>query len=268
MSYTEYLRTKQSAQQKVVNVKNPTDASMYITKQRMKASYDFNVEGGSVGTLNKGTDRVVPNNAAVSFPKKTIGKQQDASFFTAYRGGRGIRNDAPYRIGGKKELPCVNTITQPPCPTNWKYPTAGQHTKDVKCRDTISGVMDSPGAPLFQDNTISLSAMHPKMVGVDACHESSIVAPNHTHSPGIQVAADNQPYAVGKPFFMANPPLPEGPNVSPLKVGGYLGVRSGYVENKHGYAKPTGPTPQAPGRQGQEIAHLKINQPTLGNIKP
>jgi hypothetical protein len=261
MSYTEYLRTKQSAQQKVVNVQKPTDASMYITKQRMIASVFFRADGGSKGTLNKGTDRVVPNNAAVSFPKKTIGKHIDASVFTAYRGSQGIQYDIPYRAGGRKVLPCVNTVLQPPCPTTWTYPTAGEHTKSVKCSD-------SPGAPLFVDNTISLSAMNADMVTSGCCNNNGITRPNHIHSPGIQVAVNNQPYAVGKHFFMSNPPLAEGSNVSPLKVGGYLGVRSGYVENKHGYAKPTGPTPQAPGPQGQEIANLKINQPTLGNIKP
>jgi hypothetical protein len=241
---------------------------MYITKKRMESSIFFDVDGGSTGTLNKGTDRVVPNNAAVSFAKKTIGKHQDASVFTGYRGSQGIKNDAPYIAGGQKKLPCVNTSLNPPSPLGWKYPSAGDRTKAVKCRDNVSGVLDSPGDSKFVDNTISLSAMHANMVTSGCCAHEGITKANHTHSPGIQVDVDNQPYAVGKGFFMKNPPEAEGPNVSPHKVGGYLGPRSGYVENKHGNVLPTRPVPEAPGGQGQEIAHLKINTPTLGVIKP
>jgi hypothetical protein len=265
MSYTEYLRTKLAAEKKVVNVQKPTDASMYITKKRMESSTEFDPKGGSVGTLNKGTDRVVPNNAAVSFSKKTIGKHVDASVFTGYRGSQGIRDDASYRAGGRKALPCVNPIETPPCP-RWEYKSASDSTKTRKCADTVSGVLDSPGAPLFEDNTIRLSAMHPRMVAVKGCCDHNIEDANHDHSPGIQVAVDNQPYAVGKSFFMKSPPLPEGPNVSDHKVGGYLGPRSAYVQIKHGYVAPTAPIPTAPGGQGQEPAHLKINRPTLFNI--
>ena len=265
MSYTEYLRTKLSAQQKVVNVRNPVDASLYITKKRMESSRFFDVDGTSTGTLNKGTDRVVPNNAAVSFAKRTIGKHVDASVFTGYRGSQGIRNDSPYLAGGKKDLPCVNTSLNPPTPLGWTYPTASSHTNaKVSCPaergDPISDIK-------FEDNTISLSAMHPRMVTAECC-DHKLEDANHTHSSGIQVAVDNQPYAVGKGFFMKNPSQPQGPNVSPHKVGGYLGPRSGYVENKHGYVMPTNPTPEAPGPQGQEIAQLKINAPSLGKIKP
>jgi hypothetical protein len=229
----------------------------------MESSRFFNTDGGSVGTLVKGTDRVVPNNAAVSYAKKTTGKHIDASVFTVYRGSQGISDDAAYRAGGRKTLPCVDPDECPPCP-EWDYTSASDRTKTVKCPDSVSGVVDSPGTPLFEDNTIRLSAMHPRMV--TECCDHRIEDPNHEHSVGIQVAVDNQPYAVGKPFFMRSPPEPEGPNVSDNKVGGYLGPRSGYVENKHGYVKPSGPTPQAPGGQGQEPAHLKINKPTLFNI--
>jgi hypothetical protein len=102
----------------------------------------------------------------------------------------------------------------------------------------------------------------------DKCCNNNIEDPNHTHSPGIQVAVDNQRYALGKKFFMANPPLPQGPNVSKHKVGGYIGHRSKYIENKHGHVDPTRPTPKAPGGQGQNPANLKINKPTLFGIKP
>lgn len=265
MSYTEYLRTKMAAEKKFVAVQKPTDASMYITKKRMEATQVFFQDGRSVGTLTKQTDRPVYNNASVSH-KKATGKHVDASTYTAYRGNQGIRQDLPYQAGGKKELLCVNPVTSPPTPGHWNYPSASNTTKaKVSCPAEL-------GLPVsdvkFVDNTISLSAMHPRMVATDGCCDHKIEDPNHTHSAGIQVDKDNQPYAVGKPFFMANPPMPEGPNVSDHKVGGYLGPRSGYVENKHGYVKPSDPTPKAPGGQGQQPAHLNINRPTLFSIKP
>lgn len=266
MSYTEYLRTKMAAEKKVVAVQKPTDASMYITKKRMEATQVFFQDGTSVGTLTKQTDRPVYNNASVS-SKKATGKHVDASTYTAYRGNQGIGQDLPYRTGGKKELPCVNPVTCPPTPGNWQYQSASFIT-NVKgttlpefCGRPISDVK-------FVDNTIRLSAMHPRMVATDGCCDHKLEDPNHTHSPGIQVAVNNQPYALGKPFFMANPPEAQGPNVSDHKVGGYLGPRSAYVENKHGFVKPTPPVPTAPGGQGQEPAHLNINRPTLFSIKP
>jgi hypothetical protein len=102
---------------------------------------------------------------------------------------------------------------------------------------------------------------------VDGCCGTAMLVPNHQNKLSHQIDVDNQPYAVGKPFFMSNPPLPEGPNVSDNKVGGWLGPRPGYVENKHGYVEPTKPTPEAPGGQGQRIAHLQINKPTLFPLK-
>jgi hypothetical protein len=264
MSYTEYLRTKMAAEKKVVTVQKPTDASMYITKKRMEATQVFFQDGTSVGTLTKQTDRPVYNNASVS-SKKPTGRPPDASTYTAYRGHNGIDRDLPYRAGGKKELLCVNPVTSPPTPGDWTYPSASNVIKSIVSCPAELGLPISDVK--FVDTTIRLSAMHPSMVG-DGCCGAKIEDPNHTHSPGIQVAVDNQPYAVGKPFFMANPPLPEGPNVSDHKVGGYLGPRSGYVENKHGHVNPTLPVRTAPGGQGQEPAHLNINRPTLFSIKP
>jgi hypothetical protein len=186
--------------------------------------------------------------------------------YTAHRGYVGIDSDLAYRTGGKKNLLCVNPATTPPTPGNWTYPTASSKTNTkVSCPrergDDISDVK-------FVDNTISLSASHPRMVATDGCCDHKIEDPNHIHSVGIQVAVDNQKYAVGKPFFMSDPPVPQGPNVSDNKVGGYLGPRSKYVENKHGFVANSAPVPTAPGGQGQDIAQLKINKPLIGNIKP
>jgi hypothetical protein len=264
MSYTEYLRTKLAATQKVVNVRNSTDASMATTKVRMIASQVFRQDGTGVGSLTKQTDRPVNNNASVSATKAS-GRVPDASMYTAHRGNIGIGTDAPYRAGGKRSLPCVDPIVSPPTPGNWTYPTASSSTNaKVSCPrergDDISNIQ-------FSDNTIRLSAAHPRMVASEGCCDHRIEDPNHTHSPGIQIDVDNQRFAVGKPFFMSNPPMPQGPNVSDNKVGGFLGPRSKYVENKHGYVANSAPVPTAPGGQGQDIAHLKINKPNLGNVK-
>jgi len=262
MSYTEYLRTKLAADQKVVNVRNTTDASMATTKVRMVASQIFRDDGTGLGTLTKQTDRPVNNNASIA-SRKPSGRVPDASMYTAHRGHNGIGSDSPYRAGGKKTLLCVDPSVTPPTPGNWTYPSASNVTKarescPLERGDAISDVK-------FVDNTISLSASHPRMVR--GCCGHNIEDPNHTHSIGIRVDVNNQPYAVDKPFFMSNPPRPQGPNVSENKVGGYLGPRSAYVENKHGFVARSREVPTAPGGQGQDIAQLKINKPTLGDIK-
>jgi len=272
MSYTEFLRTKLASQQKVTSVRKPTDASVYTQKQRMAAvgRYSF-VDGTSVGTLVKQTDRPVFNNAAVS-SKKASGKAVAASDFTTYSGSRASSQDIRDQAksvsngnNGKKDLPCVNPKESVPCPV-WNYASASDSMRFRKCADTTSGVMDSPGAPLFEDNTISLSAMHPEKV-LGCSNGRQLETANHTPSSGIQ-QTNSQPYAVGKPFFMRNPGQPQAENTSPLKVGAYYSPLSGYVENKHGYVQPTAEVPKAPGPQGQTIAHLQINKPTNFNLKP
>jgi hypothetical protein len=261
MSYTEFLRSKMAAQQKVVAVERPMDASSYTQRQRMAATQVFFRDGTSVGTLTKQTDRPVNNNASMSYTKKT-GRPPSASEFISYVGSRPSALDKATRnIGGLRNLPCV---AQPDTNILWKYPNASMVTKQ---KESCSAIQGAPISDVkFVDNTISLSASHPRMV--TECCQHKIETPNHTHSAGIQVDVDNQRYATGKPFFMANPPLPQGPNVSDHKVGGFLGPRSTHVSAKHGFVKPTDAIPEAPGGQGQEIAHLRINQPTLFNVKP
>jgi hypothetical protein len=260
MSYTEFLRTKMASQQKVVAVQRPMDASTYTQRQRMAATQVFFKDGGSVGTLTKQTDRPVNNNATMSYKKKT-GRPPAASEYTSHVGSTPSALDKTARnAGGLRELPCAEI---PDTTDAWKYPNASMFTKGK------AACPSEQGAPIsnvkFVDNTISLSAMHPRMT--TECCDHKIETPNHTHSPGIGLDINNQPYAVGKPFFMGNPPMPEGPNVSNHKVGGFLGPRSIHVGTKHGFVNPTRPIQEAPGGQGQDLAQLKINQPTLFNIK-
>jgi hypothetical protein len=271
MSYTEYLRTKLAAEKKVVNVKNTTDASMATTKVRMIASRFFRQDGTSVGSMVVGTDRPTLNHRATSYVKAS-GRTPDCGNYTTFRGNVGIGEDKAYRDGGRKVLPCVDPTLSPPTPV--VRARSGERLPYGSASSATSAIASCPrerGDPIsdiqFSDNTIRLSASHPRMVATDGCCDHKIEHANHTPSPGIQVDVDNQRYAVGKPFFMSDPPLPQGPNVSDHKVGGYIGPRSKYVENKHGFAGSTPEIPKAPGPQGQTIAHLNINKPNLGNIK-
>jgi hypothetical protein len=257
MSYTEYLRNKAAAQKKTVDVQRPMDASSFTNRQRLAATRVFPVDGSGVGTLLKTTDRNINNNAAVS-SKKQLGRPGAASDYTSYAGSRASNQDIVTRnTVSSKELPCV------------AMPVTVDTMKNASSRtNAIASCPSERGAPIsdiqFVDNTISLNSMTAKL---SSATSGTCFPVNHTHSPGLSIAV-NPTSAPGKPFFMASPPKPQGPNVSPNKVGGYLGHRSAYVERKHGYVKPTGPTPVAPGGQGQYPAQLKINNPTFGIVKP
>jgi hypothetical protein len=262
MSYTEFLRSKLAGQQKVTSVRKPTDASCYTQKTRMAASRTFFADGTSVGTLTKQTDRPVYNNASVS-SRKASGKVPCASDFTSYAGSWASRADIIAQNNGfaKKNILCV---TVSPNPNSWNYPSASSFTS-IK-----SACPAQRGEPLssnvqFVDDTIRLSAMVPELV--NGCCQPEFLVANHQNKLSHQIDLDNQRYAVGKHFFLAKPPQPQGPNVSDHKVGGWIGPRPGYVENKHGYTGNTRPIPEAPGGQGQTIAQLKINKPTLFRLK-
>jgi len=252
-----------ASQQKVLNVKNTTDASSFTTKARMQATQTFFADGTSKGTLGISTDRPTNNHQAVSTTKNS-GRPPDASVYTAYRGHQGISQDLPYRAGGKKTLDCV---IPPVVSAPWKYSSASDRMRSVKCNDKLTNIPDAPGDSKFVDNTISLSAMHPsKLAG--CTNSRQLETPNHIHSSGIDVDCSRLSRAGNKTFFMQSPPMPQGPNVSSHKVGSYHTPLSGYVENKRGHVEPTRPTPVAPGGQGQQVPQLKINNPTLFNIKP
>jgi hypothetical protein len=218
-----------------------------------------------------GTDRPTLNHRATSYVKAS-GRAPDCSSYTAFRGHVGIDYDDAYRNGIKKVLPCVDPILSPPTPVRSGSVERQRYGSASSATSAIASCPRERGDPIsdiqFSDNTIRLSAANPRMVANEGCCDRRIEDANHTRSPGIQVDVDNQRYAVGKPFFMADPPMPQGPNVSDNKVGGYIGPRSKYVENKHGFAGRSAEIPTAPGGQGQDIPHLQINNPSLGIVKP
>jgi hypothetical protein len=259
MSYTEYLRTKQASQPKIIAVQKPVDASLYISRKRMEASSTFLDDGSGKGSLGIAVDRPTNAHASTSYTKAS-GRVPDASSYTAFRGGVGIRNGST----AEKTVKVEQLGICPPAPSTWTYPSASSVTRAKESCPSERG--DPISNRQFVDNTVRLSAMHPHIV--DGTRECELSVPNHEPSPGLPVC--DQKFAVGKPFFMRSPPNPQAPNTSDNKVGSYFNPRSGYVENKHGYVKPSGPIPEAPGKHIDYMtqpAHLKINKPTLFNIK-
>jgi len=247
MSYSVYLRNKAASTPKTIDLHKPTDASQHTTKKRFEATQTFFVDGafGSLGT-------------------------PVASTFASYRGGQGIANDSKYLGGGKTEFR-IQTCCQVEVPDSEKYVSASDYMRSKRCALSSHQPHNANelGGPLFVDNTIRLSAMVPDMTG-DGCCKDSTVAANHTHSPGLPIGAQQQNFAVTQHTFMAAPPGFQNKGVGGARIGAYYNPRSRYVENKHGNdlrvnpRRTPGPWMYTPGAP----AHLKINDPKLGNIKP
>ena len=127
---------------------------------------------------------------------------------------------------------------------------------------------DELGKPLFVDNTIRLSAMHAELVG-EGCGENSLVRANHTASEGIHPPS-HPSRAVNEHTFMAAPPGFQNKGVGGARIGAYYNPRSGYVENKHGNDLGVNPrrVPVPFVISSNAPAHLKINNPKFGNVKP
>jgi hypothetical protein len=263
MSYATYLQNKIAAQKKVVNIRNPTDASMITQKRRFEANQIFFDDGQGKGTLLMDTTRPVGTpllqHPAVTSTKKST-RPADASAYTAYRGGQGISTDAAYLTGQRKELLCCEAPEVDPT----KYKTAADVTKDKLACDTSNALL-RPAR--FVDTTIRLSAMVPDLVSGDGC---CLPKANHDPSPGLPIGSQRQDYAITQHTFMAAPPCFQNQGVTGKRAGAYYNPRSGYVENKHGNDLKVNPRrvpapfvldPHAP-------AHLKINDPTFANVKP
>jgi len=275
MSSGDYLRNKLASLPKVTSIRKPTDSSVHTRRVRMAGSGNgFFVDGPSVGSLRNNTDTtpLYVNNphASVSSIKATAGRVPSASDYTTYAGSRAAALDILNQNTRGNELKSLMTVQPPPAPRASQYRTSSDVTRILKsdCRTNTGGVTDGPGAPLFVDNTIRLSSGVPSKV--DGCcgtgiGKANIEDANHTHSPGLLTnnpfSQQNMPYK--KPGYEV--PNPQPPNVAPKQGGGYLGPRSVYVENKHGFVQPTAPIPKAPGGQGQDKATLRINDPTFFN---
>lgn len=270
MSYATYLQNKLASQKKVVNVRNTTDASQYIHKTRLEANRVFFADGQGVGSLAMDTSRPAGTpllqHAATAFRKSTT-RPADASDYTAYRGSQGIGNDAAYLNGGKKDLPCIAAPAPIVDPKTGlpKYRSAGDVIKAKIACDTSNALLDPPR---FVDNTIRLSAMQTDTLSGTCCVNGLTKA---IHDPSEGIHPPSHPSrAITEHTFMAAPPEFQNPGVNVKKVGGYYNPRSGYVENKHGNDLGVNPrrVPVPFVISSNAPAHLKINDPKFGNVKP
>ncbi len=262
MSYATYLANKLASQQKVVTVKQPTDASMVTQKRRFEATQTFFADGRGKGSLSMDTSR--PNGTpllqhpSTSFTKATT-RPAAASDYTAFRGSQGIRDDSAYLTGGRKTIDGCVAI---PTTDGSKYRSAGDVTKSLHCANEKLG-----DSPKFVDNTIRLSAMQPDMI--EGCPDGPFARANHDHSEGIHPPT-HPSRAITEHTFMASPPLFQNQGVGGPKIGNYYNPRSGYVENKHGNDLGVNPrrVPRDFVLSANPPAHLKINDPTFANVKP
>lgn len=264
MSYATYLSNKLASQQKVVNVRNPTDASHYTHKKRLESTQQFAVDGRGLGSLVMVTDRPTgaPLNThpSTSFQKRSQ-RPGDASTYTAYRGHVGISTDEPYRGNARKQLVCQTIPATDPS----KYKTAADVTKDKLACDTSNALLHPAK---FVDTTIRLSAAHPEIV-TGACAITTSGPSTHTHSEGIHPQIRPIRAVTQTSTIVTSPPGFQNPGVGGARIGAYYNPRSGYVEKKHGNDLNVNPkrTP-VPFAYKESIAHVKINNPTMAIVKP
>jgi len=281
MSAGDYLRTKLAAQQQITSTRKPTDSSEYTHKVRLASSGTFFADGTSVGSLRRNNDETpLVGNAhpALSYKKASTGRTPLASDYISYIGSTSSSLDIiAQNTQGRKQLLCTSLAATPVNSNlvslqNLKspYTTASDYIRSIKCAELKTGVQDLQRDSVFVDNTIRLGSMVPSKVtpklttSVAGCCVAPIEKATHTDKTGIRIDVDNQRFAVGKRFFMSNPPKAQGDNVNNAnKLGGYVGPRPNYIERKHGFVAPTDPIPVAPGPQGQDIQQLKINSPTF-----
>jgi hypothetical protein len=257
MSCRDYLKTKLAGATKVVNVKNPTDASMMTLKKKHEASRFFAYDGGEKGTLRVAMDMTgnksyLPN-ANLSF-KKGTGAPADASAYTAYRGAQGIDDDSAYSNGGRKLVPGV------PCPVSqWSYPDASDRTRLLKICSAVNGVQQGP-ALFAGERTIR-----------DGC--SNLTSPPVYRKPKSLIASYIPAGNLGgKAYFMRAPPNYQSLGADGVKIGNWVASKSvsfPYVEKHHGNAilghkQVYGGRKGLPGIYGNWIS-LKINKPNFPN---
>jgi len=272
MSCRDYLKNKLSSIPKVVNVQNPTDASMMTLKKRHAATAVFAFDGGEVGTTRVASDMTADKlnfpNSNNSFKKKT-GAPPDASFYTAYRGAQGVGNDSAYRNGGRKTLPCNPNIEA----SSWTYPSASDRARQIKTCEQLTGVHQ--GYPLYAGEPLRKlpNGYNDNSNLVDAgC--------NINYAPVFRGTKNLIPVYIPvsthgtKDFFMRAPPLFQSLGVDSVKVGNWVASKSvsfPYVEKHHGNPNLDHQFPYTgrkglPGIYGNWVV-AKINRATLFNIK-
>lgn len=261
MSYTEYLRRKAAAEPVILNTKKTTDASSYITKQRLSASSVFRPDGSSVGTMIEGKDRSGNDHRPLSYVKKT-GRPVDASTYTAFLGSQGIRDDAAYDRGriltNSNSSGSVSACVPIPAPVAPKQ--ASQFTRELI--DCHSARGDPISNQVFVDDTIRLSAGVPDMVVEDAntkcCPERAI---HDTKAKSAFPHTPNRPSQAGGQYAVIGPNITSPDDAR--KVGtAVMSFYPPYVEKHHGNDLNVNPKrPFVKYKPGGLPAHLKINDP-------
>lgn len=258
MSCRDYLKTKLAGATKVVNVKNPTDASMMTLKKKHAASRVFAFDGGEVGSLRVAMDMTANKSylpTAILSSKKKTGAPADASSYTAFRGAQGIADDGAYSGGGYK---LVGGVCIPP--NQWSYPSASDHARSLKTCALTNGVHQGPtlyaGERTIRDGCSNLTNSPPVFR-----NPKSLIA---RYIPAGNLGA--------KSYFMRAPPGYQSSGVDGVKIGNWVASKSvsfPYVEEHHGNAnighkRHYGGRRMIPGMYGNWIS-LKINKPNFYN---
>lgn len=256
MSCRDYLKTKLAGATKIVNVKNPTDASMITLKNKYEASRVFAFDGGEVGTsrvaMDMTADKLHLPGANSSFKKRT-GAPADASSYTAYRGSQGIRGDTPYLAGGRKQ---VEGVCIPP--SQWKYPDASDRIRSLKICALSTGVNQGP--PVYAgERTIR-----------DGCDNLTYSTPVFRKPKSLIASYIPAGNLGGKAYFMRAPPGYQSVGLDGVKIGNWVASKSvsfAYVEGHHGNPNMDHKSPYrgrrlTSGMYGNWIS-LKINKPNF-----
>jgi hypothetical protein len=289
MSYAEYLRNKAAASVKILNTKKPTDSSAYTLKVRQMASAVFAVDGKPIGTTATAMESPGSVNARRSYAKQN-GKSADSSAYTNYKGGQAINNDSAANRGvivqnGDPSLCNVPSGPQP------YFNGCGVNNNGLRVANTVSlsgsdfirqqiaaqvssnpiphnAAGSKPAGPVFVDNTISLGGYNQCQVGCPsparelANHgKKDIKAPQPPYNP-------NPPSQANEAFAPMGMPVTQQPS---YKAGAAIVRRFPNYDlggtKKHGNDFNVNPRRPVAPYVGNGPPHLRLNQPTFGNVK-
>ena len=256
MSYTEYLRRKAAAEEKVISTRQKMDASSYTMQKRLASAQVFAYTGNPSGALLPHYDT---SDKRFLRPagrlEKATGPNADSSAFTQFLGGQAI--GAAIQAGLKPDKitsECCYVIDAPVAPSR-----ASDFIKTVEANAQICGEKHDPltiDKPIFVDNTISLNGAYCATPPV--IHDRKDLIPR-VHYNARPSQADGQYALIGA--------ITTSPDDA-RKVGAAL-RKIPYVEKHHG--NDLGVNPKRPFRRYQipagTPAQLKINDPFSYHVK-
>ena len=240
MSYTEFLRSKKSTANNVINTKKLKDASDITTQTRLGASRVFALNNGQVkGVISNGIDFSQDPLRKPQSSYKAGGsgrKPGDASDFTAYKGGQAIGEEVRAGLpAGKITLTPAISLTSPAVPQS-----ASDFTRKTQgCKDALGEphAAATVTPPLFVDDTIR-NLGNPTLCTTGSNAKSGACANSITSRPANH-------------GVKAHTAFPDTPN-RPSQGGGQLAI-FGNLE----------PGKEAAAFGGVTIAHVKSNVPVV-----